>query len=376
VNVAPAGNSFAPITKSGPMYVQPGVRAHYEITLANYESVTRTVRLSDTLPSQLSYVPGSSAGLSYDAATRTLSWEGELAPGNLEYIVEPAAIALPYLDLAALGAPDLCQTFRQKEGECDDVNVTFNLGANGYRFPLYGEPLSHITLSSNGLALGAMPTRDDRNQWLPDAASPSFLLAGLWRDNDLSVAGRWHAAVVTGLIDGHDLFYAQWHDAPHVANPNTTVRHAIALVLDGAVVDDHHRLAGHAFFIYDNISDPAALVTQGYTIGVEDKLGERGMTFAYAPCCGDLHPPQGHPPAVGTTLHLQPVLFGPDSAFTRTFTYEVVVNALVPETVVNTAFLSSDSPDPALSRTWSSHYLYVRRQTFLPLFLSPVEAEP
>ena len=37
------------------------------------------------------------------------------------------------------------------------------------------------------------------------------------------------------------------------------------------------------FFIYDNISDPAQTVAQGYTIGIEDKLGVRGVTYAYAP---------------------------------------------------------------------------------------------
>ena len=376
VKVAPAGHSFAPVTKSGPLYAQPGASARYEITLANYESVTRTVRLSDTLPTQLSYIPGSSRELSYEAATRTLSWEGELAPGHLEYIIEPAAIALPYLDLGALGAPDLCQHFRKDEGACEDVAVSFNLGANGYRFTLYGESLSQITLSSNGLALGAVPVGDEHNQWLPDAAAPGFLLAGLWRDNDLSAAGRWHAAVVTGLIEGHDLFYAQWHDAPSTGNPNATVRHVIALVLDSAGPKGHHPLRGHTFYIYDNVSDPAALLAEGYTIGVEDKPGMRGATFAYAPCCGDGRSPQGHPPAAGTTLHLRPTLLGAYRAFTRIFSYKAVVNALAPETVVNTAFLSSDSPDPALSRSWSSHYLYVRQQTFLPLFLSSGEPGP
>lgn len=126
-------------------------------------------------------------------------------------------------------------------------------------------------------------------------------------------------------------------------------------------------MAGQVFFIYDNISDPTQLVAQGYTIGVADKLGVRGVTYAYAPCCGQAQLPQGYPPTSGTTLHLRPVLFGADNAYSRIFSYEAVVNAPVPETIANTAVVTSSSPDPALATAWSTHYLYVRRQLFLPL---------
>lgn len=365
-----AGHLLPLIHKSGPDYLSPGATARYEITVVNSESITRTVRLSDTLPSQLAYVPGSATGLTYDAATRTLSWKGELAPGQLDTVIWPAGTPLPYLDLADFGAVNLCDDFIAAGSDCDDVTVTFNLGVNGYRFTFYGQTLSQITLSSNGLALGAVPVAHSQNQWLPEPTSPSYLLAGLWRDVDMTAAGRWHAAIVTGLVADHDVFYAQWHNAPDASDPDLTTRHAIAVILNGGA------LSGHAFFIYDNVSDPARLVARGYTIGVEDKLGMRGATHAYAACCGDSRPPRGYPPAPGTALHLMPVMFGAGNAYSRTFSYEAVVNAQVPETVANTAFYASDSPDPALSHTWATHYLYVRRQTYLPLFLAPVEAGP
>jgi hypothetical protein len=173
--------------------------------------------------------------------------------------------------------------------------------------------------------------------------------------------GRFHAAIISGLIEGHDVFYAQWHDAPQSGDPDLTARHAIALLLNG-----DGSQAGHVFFIYDNISDPAQMVAEGYTIGVADKLGARGVTYAYAPCCGDGQPQQGYPPAAGTTLHLRPVLFGADD-YSRTFSYQALVNAPVPETIASTAVVTSSSPDPALATAWSTHYLYVRWQTYLPL---------
>jgi uncharacterized repeat protein (TIGR01451 family) len=360
-STVPAGQPLAPITKSGPTFLHPGATARYEITVVNTESVTRTVALSDTLPPQLVYVPGSADGLAYEPTTRTLSWKGELAPGGLEMVISPAGTPLPYLDLADFGAANLCDEFVSAGGDCDDVTLTFNLGVNGYSATLYSQTLYQITLSSNGLALGAMPETHSNNQWLPEPGAPSFLLAGLWRDVDMTAAGRWHAAIISGLVAGHDVFYAQWHDAPHADDADLTARHAIALVLDGGALD------GHAFFIYDNVSDPAGMVARGYTIGVEDKPGQRGATFAYASCCGDPYPPRGYPPAPGTTLHLFPVLFGAGSAYSRTFSYEAAVRAAVPETIANTAFYRSDSTDPTLARGWSTHYLYVRQQTFLPV---------
>lgn len=362
-------NPYAIIRKTGPAFMQPGGTARYEITLNNYESITRTVQLVDPLPPGLAYVPDSANGLAYDANTRTLNWQGELAPGNLDYIIEEHSPALPYLDLAAFGAVNLCDDFIADGESCDDVSVTFNLGVNGYTTNLYGEVLSQITVSSNGLILApdtAVSSPHNHNQWLPDAATPGFVLAGLWRDTDMGDAetqnGRFHAAIISGLVEGHDVFYAQWHDAPQSGDPDLTARHAIALLLNG-----DGSQAGHVFFIYDNISNPAQLVAQGYTIGVADKLGARGLTYAYAPCCGDGQPPQGYPPAAGTTLHLRPVLFGAENDYSRTFSYEAVVNAPVPETIASTAVVTSSSPDPALATAWSTHYLYVRWQTYLPL---------
>ncbi len=289
---------------------------------------------------------------------------------------------MPYLDLAAFGVPNLCDPFFANEEPCKDATVTFNLGINGYTAVLYGETISQLTVSSNGLLLGGDATADGHNQWLPDTASSNFLLAGLWRDVDMGIAeasnGRFHAAIITGLIDGQDVFYAQWHDAPSAIDPNITVRHAIAVVLDSSVQSSSasstqastSSLAGHVFYIYDNISDPAQTAALGYTIGIEDKLGVRGVTYAYASCCSDPNPPQGYPPTAGTTLHLHPVLFGADNAYSRTFSYEAVVNATMPQTIANTAFATSGSDDPALAFVWSTHYLHVRWQTYLPLLIN------
>lgn len=394
-------NPYAVIRKTGPATIQPGGTTRYEITLTNYESLTHTYRLTDTLPPQLTYVPDSAtatelvpslsrysvqaSGLVYDPAARTLSWQGVLAPGRLDYVIEENSITLPYLDLADFGAVNLCDDFIADGEACEAVSVTFNLGVNGYTTNLYGEVLSQLTVSANGLILGHDAVASGHNPWLPAAATPGLVLAGLWRDVDMggidtAPNGRFHAAIISGLVQGHDVFYAQWHNVPH-ANDSTplraspelaeetspTARHAIAILLNkDTAAGSAQVMAGHAFFIYDNISDPAHMVAQGYTIGIADKSGVRGVTYAYAPCCADPQPPQGYPPTSGTTLHLRPVLFGAASDYQRTFSYQAMVNAQVPETIISTAVASSSSDNPALAHVWSSHYLYVRLQTYLP----------
>ena len=406
-------NPLAFIRLTGPAYAQPGGLATYALALANYEAMTRTFTLTDTLPAALTFIPSSNRELRYNPVTRQLTWQGDMAPGHLDYFLEPSALSLPYIDLVDFGAPNLCAELIATQGNCDEATVSLNLGANGYSYPFYGQIWQSITLSPDGLLLAgaAAPGRasDDQsyadmfslpallgvtdstgtfrgvptgqaqsispeqfqlagtdptaptsqNQWLPNPNPPGALIASLWYDADMTTGGRWHAAILQGLITSYDVLYVQWHDAPHADAPNLTTRHAAALVLgDGP-------LSGQVFFITDNISDPLALVQAGYTIGVEDYPGTRGTTYAYAPCCGDPHPPQGFPPASGTTLHLQPVIYGED--FSRTFTYTVQVGGEIPQTIATTAEVTTTSPDPSLVYGWSTHYLYLRYLTFLPL---------
>lgn len=368
-------NPYAVVRQKGPYFAAPGAVVRFEIVLANYESRSHTFQLSDALPADLRYMPDLSDGLTYEPGTRTLSWQGTLEPGNLDYLIENSPVSLPYLDLAYFGIGNLCDEFVADGKDCDDVTVTFNLGINGYTAGLYGQDLSQLTLSSNGLLLGLRgadsATTDINgyadNWWLPSAPLPGVLLAGLWHDTNMGGAtspasGRWHAAVIHGLIAGYNVFYVQWHDAPHAEDPDLTTRHAIALVLS-----NEGALAGHGFYIYDNISDPARLVSLGYTIGIGDRPGLRGTTYAYAACCGEPRPPQGYPPAAGTTLHLQPVLFGERNNYRRTFSFAAIVEGQVPETIANTVYVTSNSSEPALADVWATHYLYVRWQTYLPL---------
>jgi hypothetical protein len=351
------------IRKTAPGITAPNTQVKYTITLANTDHVTHTYQLHDPLPPQLTYTPAISSDLTYNPKSHTLTWQGDIPPGNLDYLIEASSTPLPYLDLAEFSIPNLCDDLIQTEGHCEDQTITFNLGLNGFSYTLYGEQFPAITLSTDGILLAEPPHAHHlhRNQAIPNTVAPNLLLAGLWRDVDMTHAGSWHAAILEGYLADHTVFYAQWHDAPHDEDINLTARHAIVIVLDG-----DGEFAGYIFYLYDNIAAPSQTVAKGFTIGIEDRVGGRGKTYAYAPCCGETTPPQGWTPTADTTLHLRPVLFGADNAYQKTFTYQATVNAPVLDTVINTAFVESNALDPFLASGWSTHYLHIRLQTYLP----------
>jgi hypothetical protein len=365
---------YATIRKSGPTAVQPGSVVGYQVQLANYEAISHTYQLTIPLPAGLTYQPNETNTLTYDPAGHLLHWQGTLPPGHLDYDLATSGLNLPYLDLADFGLPNLCEPFFEQEEACAGVNVTFNLGVNGRQVNLYGQSYYQLTVSTDGQLLvgDGVWSMEAGPHWLPDTAVPGLRLAGLWRPADLGhpdsdansgANGRWHAAIISGLIDGHDLFYAQWHNTPSATNPNLTARHAVALVVDGGT--NASPLSGHIFYIYDNISDPDQMAAAGYTIGISDALGRRGLTYAYAPGSTGSQPPQGQPPAAGTTLHLRPSLWSSDNDYRRTFSYRAIVNGPVPSHIVTTAYATP--ADPALPTRWASHYLALRYQAFLPL---------
>jgi len=345
----------AAVSKTAVSTATPGDEVVYTVTLRNSGPVTETVTLTDVLPPQVELV-GADVPLAYNLADRTLQWTGEISPGRLDYSLTSLPAGLSYLDLDGYGLPNLCDSFIAAGGDCDDTAVTFNLGAEGYSVSLYGRRYEQIRVSANGLLfLDESPTGDPH--WLPAAQSSGLKIAGLWQDLDLTSGGRWHAAILSGYLAGRDVFYVQWHDAPHAANPDLASRFAIALTVDQ---QGHEPTAGSGeiFYLYDHIAQPDALIAAGYAIGLQDSAGQRGFTYAYA---GPDAPPRGAPPASGTTLRWAPHFYGTD--YSLSFTYRVRVTGRIPETAVNTAATTwSDGRSE-----WATHYLSIRHQTYLPL---------
>ncbi|MBK9052868.1 MAG: DUF11 domain-containing protein [Chloroflexi bacterium] len=186
-------NPWAFIRQTGPSYAQPGDTASYALTLANYEAMTRTFTLTDTLPAALTFVPSSNRELHYNPATRQLTWQGEIAPGHLDYLIEPSSLSIPYIDLADFGAPNLCDELIATQGNCDEATVTLNLGVNGYSYPFYGQTWQSITLSPDGLFLaGAAAPGTLGDEGFEQESYPGSLFQPL-SDVTLSTSTSWRS---------------------------------------------------------------------------------------------------------------------------------------------------------------------------------------
>jgi hypothetical protein len=308
-------------------------------------------------------VPGSATGgLLYDSGKNRLTWSGEVRPGTPGYVVT-AVPSLPYVNLGDLDVSNLCDHFEN----CDEGHVFFDLNAlDSQSYEFYGQTLTELYVSANGIIFGpegwlgiactACP------QPLPEPAELNQVMAGLWRDIDTSNGvGEWYGAILSGLLPNaaDKVFYANWHDAGQFGDPLLTSRHAIALVLNG-----QSEPAGRIYFIYDHISDRTALASYGYTIGVENKDGHEGLTYAFAPC--DSAPcipgnPAGALPADEATLRWDPAIVGGSSA--TIFTYRVKVTAPTGAIITNTAEASSNTGSFAVATA----DVLVEARFYLPL---------
>ncbi|MCP4427813.1 MAG: S8 family serine peptidase [Chloroflexi bacterium] len=359
----------AALRKTAPAIAEPGQIITYEIALDNLDAISHTFSLTDTLPAGLEYVPGSATnGLVYDNSARQFTWSGEMGPGTLGY--EVTAVDSPtYSNLGGIGGTNLCDD-PALQGDCDDGSVAFNLAdSHSVSYTFYGETLTQTFAMTNGFLYGpegwlgsacsACP------QSFPEPTELNQVIAGLWRDVDMSSGvGEWYAAVVSAFLDNpaDRVFYINWHNAGQFGAPLTTSRNAIAIVLDGPLQSEP---AGRIYFIYDDLSETAVLDTQGYAIGVENKDGTEGLTHAFRPCpsssCID-GADVGSLPKNGTTLQLDPAIVGGSSA--KIFTYQVEVTAAAKTQITNIVEATGDGPDTHLSALAD---LLVEYRIYLPV---------
>ncbi len=346
------GDNLAALSKTAPTVAEPGQVITYQIALDNLDAITHTFSLTDTLPAGLEYVSGSATGgLVYDDAARQFTWSGPMGPGTLGYGV--TAVTSPiYINLADVGAVNFCDNVAI---DCDDGVVSFDLASDylpdSYSITYYDETLTQLNVSANGFIYGPDGWSGSAcsacTQRFPEATEVNQIIAGLWRDIDMSGdVGKWSAAIITGTLTNpaDKVFYVNWHNAGQFGAPLTTSRNAIALILDG-----QSEPAGRIYYIYDDITNSSVLYNEGFSIGVENKDGTEGLIYAFAPCRSSAciaANATGALPANGTVLRLDPAIVGGSSA--KIFTYQVQVTAAARTLITNTVEAASDGPEPSL----------------------------
>jgi uncharacterized repeat protein (TIGR01451 family) len=284
--------------------VEVGEAYTYTINVANFEATQATVNLTDTLPSETTYVNGSATGgLVYNAGPETLTGSVVLDP--VELVVEPdlSVDAPTYMALPVTGTLSICQTFF---ASCDEAVFTVGFAPGDY-FEYLGVQYTNLSLSSNGFVVygDSIPGSDHFiNQDLPDPTVPNNLVAGFWTDLDLDGASASDSGGGDWLINdvnvgGTDYFVAEYRNAQLFGNPTAFYTFQLWFEYN----------SNNVWLVYDDLTGDTSVGT----VGAENATGEVGDNY-YFDGAGTL-------PAAGDSLIVRNTLD------THTFTYAVTVDA-------------------------------------------------
>lgn len=155
--------------------------------------------------------------------------------------------------------------------DISDTGTSITLGDDdfeevpiGFEFPFFGEPITHVKISSNGYLTtgGDADVFSNAPCFTPDA--PNSAIFGLWDDFDPSAGGS--ISYETVGPPGSRVFFVQWTDMPEFGEPGTAATFQIALAeFDGFIFLTYHELTGVPSFPGDATS------------GIEDATGLAGI---------------------------------------------------------------------------------------------------
>ena len=254
-------------TASAPS-VAPGDTLTYSLAITNATSVDQTFRITDTLPSALSYITGTAtAGLFFNAASTSLTATRTLSAFQGDVTLTTGAP--PYTETAGTFSANICQSYFP---QCDDNSIT--LGGVSFRY--LGVDYTTITLDSNGFVIpGSVdPGAANLNQHLPVTAVPNGVIAPFWADLDLKGSavldpggGDWFYAVLHDAGTNADYFVVEWRNAQKKNDGGTSYSFEVWIQLH----------AEHITFAYDHLTG----TTSSATIGFENSNGTLGHSYLY-----------------------------------------------------------------------------------------------
>ncbi len=280
------------------------------ITATNNGPDDAAISIRDTLPAGLTLRRSSVAGASYDRATNTLSFAGQL-PGvqsaAMNIISDTAGLPIGYLSLGSRGvAPSPCTAI------CDDAAVTYIAPAFTYN----GVSYDRVTITTNGyLIVGSATDIRIFNQHLPDPIAPNNVVAPYWTDLDLrgsapddTGGGTWYAAYVSFEGDPRTWFVAEWADAARYGRSSADSHHSFEVWIEGGS-DQIHMVYG-----------PNSPIEDRVTVGAENADGTVGGNYYVDTSPATPGDAVGTPPIEGDVLG---VFSAPAQRSTATITYRL-----------------------------------------------------
>jgi subtilisin family serine protease len=285
-------------------------RTSCTITATNNGPDAATISVRDKIPPGLIIRRSAIAGASYDSATRTLSFAGQLPgviPAAMTIISDTAGLPAGYISLASLGVPPSpCSEI------CDDYELTYIAPAFTYN----GVSYDRVTITTNGyLIVGDGTTRAIFNQRLPNPVEPNNVVAPYWTDLDLLGSapgdvggGTWYAAYVTFRGDPRTWFVAEWDHAARYGRISADSYHSFQIWIAGGS-DQIHLAYG-----------PNSPIEDRVTVGAENADGTAGGNYYVDTSPATLGDAEGTPPVEGDVLGVFSV---PSQRSAATITYQL-----------------------------------------------------
>lgn len=230
------------------------------ITMTNNTFSPADVVLTDQLPRNLRFVPGSVNG-AQQLILRRLKFTGTLAPAEPpDVAIAEDPNAMEYLPLSAFGITPIA-------GVGDETIVNYNVPAYEYA----GETYTRLGVVSNGyLVVGGGTGADVEylNQNLPDATPPNNVLAPFWTDLNPGAGG----AIRIGILSdnsGNDWLVV---DYAAVKEYSTATNNTFQVWIGLNGVED----ISYAYGAVNGNGDGGLL-----TVGAENMFGNRGENYYY-----------------------------------------------------------------------------------------------
>jgi uncharacterized repeat protein (TIGR01451 family) len=287
----------------------------YELTVIN-GPLEGPITVTDMLPAGTTFVAASetevvvdgstSSAWTYDGGSNSLSWTGELTPGEIG--VSAAASPFGYFSLGDFGVPPF-----DLPSDCDDGAWELTVPPFTFNGASYGSVIWSVNGTIEAGTASGVATSFD-NQDFPDPNPPNNLLAPFWRDLNLCGSGNWYVA---SLGDGSDAWTIyEWENTPFFGSPDA-VTMQLWIGIDGTTA------AGDIHYVYERLDNTSA----GATVGAENVAGNVGTSYFFNGA--------GTAPAVGTDLLVESLPGG-----SATLGFQVTTDCSE-DTIVNQGDLTS-----------------------------------
>ena len=264
--------------------------------------------VSNTMPAGVDLVPGSLVGgAQYSAASRTLSWHGDLPPasGRQASYGDSDDAGVPFSWVDATGGTRVTLTD-------DGADGPFPLG---FAIRFFENTYDKFYIGANGLVSFGGPSRDYSNACIPNEAPPNAFIAALWDDLNPAEHGTVHYQTFGQAPRRYTVI--QWTEVPRYGDAASRLTFQI-------VIREENQEVWLQYLHLQGVGSAG----ESATVGIESGDGKMGLAYL---CNGE---PAVH--ALHNHLAIRLLLPQPQTPSRHTIGYRVRIDpSLRPSTIIS-----------------------------------------